>query len=73
MIQSASLFCLFFNCLTSLQGAATECYVALHPQVKGVSGEYFMDSNKADPTLQAKDAELAKKLWDFSVSLTDPK
>lgn len=29
------------------QGAATQCYVALHPQVKGISGEYFMDSNKA--------------------------
>ncbi|KAL6280406.1 hypothetical protein ACE6H2_017287 [Prunus campanulata] len=55
------------------QGAATECYVALHPQVKGVSGEYFMDSNKANPTSQAKDPELAKKLWDFSLSLTDPK
>ncbi|PRQ45442.1 putative very-long-chain 3-oxoacyl-CoA reductase [Rosa chinensis] len=26
------------------QGAATTCYVALHPQAKGVSGEYFSDS-----------------------------
>ncbi|XP_058201933.1 short-chain dehydrogenase TIC 32, chloroplastic-like [Rhododendron vialii] len=23
------------------QGAATTCYIALHPQVKGLSGEYF--------------------------------
>ncbi|KAK9265360.1 hypothetical protein L1049_003510 [Liquidambar formosana] len=52
------------------QGAATTCYVALHPQVKGVSGGYFMDSNKAQPSDQAKDAGLAKKLWDFSMSLT---
>jgi WW domain-containing oxidoreductase len=47
--------------------------LALHPQVKGVSGEYFVDSNKANPTAQSKDTELAKKLWDFSLSLTEPK
>ncbi|XP_059441210.1 short-chain dehydrogenase TIC 32, chloroplastic-like [Corylus avellana] len=52
------------------QGAATQCYVALHPQVKEVSGEYFMDSNEAKGSSQANDAELAKKLWDFSLSLT---
>ncbi|XP_038694669.1 short-chain dehydrogenase TIC 32, chloroplastic-like [Tripterygium wilfordii] len=55
------------------QGAATTCYVALHPQVKGVSGEYFMDSNITKPSSKAKDATLAKKLWDFSLSLTSPK
>ncbi|XP_059276173.1 short-chain dehydrogenase TIC 32, chloroplastic-like [Lycium ferocissimum] len=54
------------------QGAATTCYVALHPQVKGISGEYFSDSNIAAPTSQAKDVELAKKLWDFSLNLTKP-
>uniref|UniRef100_A0A7N0V2E6 Short-chain dehydrogenase TIC 32, chloroplastic n=1 Tax=Kalanchoe fedtschenkoi TaxID=63787 RepID=A0A7N0V2E6_KALFE len=51
------------------QGAATTCYVALHPQVKGVSGEYFSDSNLAKPTQQATDANLAMKLWDFSMKL----
>jgi len=51
------------------QGAATTCYVALHPQVKGVSGEYFSDSNVAKPTAQAQDATLAQKLWDFSMNL----
>lgn len=53
------------------QGAATQCYVALHPQVKGISGEYFMDSNKAKVSSHAQDAELAKKLWDFSLSMTN--
>ncbi|KAK4488293.1 hypothetical protein RD792_004049 [Penstemon davidsonii] len=52
------------------QGAATTCYVALHPQVKGVSGEYFADSNIAITSEVAKDAELAKKLWDFSFKAT---
>lgn len=55
------------------QGAATQCYVALHPQVKGVSGEYFSDSNIANPSALAKDTELAKKLWDFSLTMTELK
>ncbi|KAJ4705997.1 Short-chain dehydrogenase TIC 32 chloroplastic [Melia azedarach] len=51
------------------QGAATTCYVALHPQVQGVSGEYFSDSNVAKPNAQGQNLELAKKLWDFSMNL----
>ncbi|KAI3944763.1 hypothetical protein MKW92_033831 [Papaver armeniacum] len=51
------------------QGASTTCYVALHPDVKGVSGEYFMDNNISTPTSQAQDTELAKKLWDFTMNL----
>ncbi|ANM67254.1 NAD(P)-binding Rossmann-fold superfamily protein [Arabidopsis thaliana] len=53
------------------QGAATTCYVALNPQVAGVSGEYFQDSNIAKPLPLVKDTELAKKVWDFSTKLTD--
>ncbi|XP_057733183.1 short-chain dehydrogenase TIC 32, chloroplastic-like [Arachis stenosperma] len=51
------------------QGAATTCYVALHPQVKGVSGKYFSDSNLSKTTSHGTDADLAKKLWDFSMNL----
>ncbi|OMO71782.1 Short-chain dehydrogenase/reductase SDR [Corchorus olitorius] len=51
------------------QGAATTCYVALHPQVKGKTGLYFADSNEAETSVQAKDGELARKLWDFSLNL----
>ncbi|XP_009136980.1 short-chain dehydrogenase TIC 32, chloroplastic [Brassica rapa] len=53
------------------QGAATTCYVALSPQVTGVTGEYFLDSNIAKPISLAKDSELAKKVWDFSTKLTE--
>ncbi|XP_027357257.1 short-chain dehydrogenase TIC 32, chloroplastic-like [Abrus precatorius] len=51
------------------QGAATTCYVALHPQVSGISGEYFVDSNIAKASPPAIDMDLAKKLWDFSMNL----
>ncbi|KAM1321737.1 hypothetical protein TB2_014344 [Malus domestica] len=73
----------FFQCLFNVfgiftgktipQGAATTCFVALHPQVKGVSGEYFVDCNIAKSSSQAKDADLAAKLWDFSLTFTNPK
>ncbi|KAH7538073.1 hypothetical protein FEM48_Zijuj03G0160400 [Ziziphus jujuba var. spinosa] len=52
------------------QGAATTCYVALHPQLKGISGEYFADSNLSEASPHGKDEKLAKKLWDFSKTLT---
>ncbi|XP_027159642.1 short-chain dehydrogenase TIC 32, chloroplastic-like isoform X1 [Coffea eugenioides] len=55
------------------QGASTTCYVALHPQVKGISGEYFGDNNIAKASSMAMDADLGRRLWDFSVSLTNPK
>ena len=45
--------------------------MALHPQVKGISGEYFMDGNKAKASCNAQDVELAKKLWDFNLSMTN--
>lgn len=51
------------------QGAATTCYVALHPQVKGVSGEYFQDSNLHKASQHGQDVGLAKKLWDFTTNL----
>ncbi|XP_068305122.1 short-chain dehydrogenase TIC 32, chloroplastic-like [Pyrus communis] len=59
--------------LLHFPGAATSCFLALNPQVKGVSGEYFVDSNVGKQSSQAKDADLAKKLWDFSLSLTNAK
>uniref|UniRef100_A0A0E0IW15 Uncharacterized protein n=1 Tax=Oryza nivara TaxID=4536 RepID=A0A0E0IW15_ORYNI len=47
-------------------GAATTCYVALHPQVKGISGKYFSNCNLDSPSSHDSNAELAKKLWEFS-------
>ncbi|CAL4923676.1 unnamed protein product [Urochloa decumbens] len=57
-------------CRSVEQGAATTCYVAMHPQVKGISGKYFANCNIASPTTsQASDVELAKKLWQFSLQI----
>ncbi|MED6124690.1 Short-chain dehydrogenase TIC 32, chloroplastic [Stylosanthes scabra] len=54
---------------TVQQGAATTCYVALHPKVKGISGEYFSDCNVSKPSVQGNDTDMAKKLWDLSIKL----
>ncbi|UJR79492.1 SDR family oxidoreductase [Sandaracinus amylolyticus] len=45
------------------EGAATECFLATHPSLAGVSGEYFADCNVAKPRADARDPEIAKKLW----------
>ncbi|MCL7037386.1 hypothetical protein MKW94_027964 [Papaver nudicaule] len=51
------------------QGASTTCYVALHPNVKGVSGEYFRNNRISESNRKAQNIELSKKLWDFSIKL----
>lgn len=51
------------------QGAATEVFVATHPSLANVSGEYFADCNVAKARADADDAALAKKLWDVTEQL----
>ncbi|KMT16355.1 hypothetical protein BVRB_3g055020 [Beta vulgaris subsp. vulgaris] len=51
------------------QGAATMCYVALHPNVQGIRGKYFVDCDIAKASPQSNDADLARKLWEFSSGL----
>uniref|UniRef100_A0A0D9XM51 Uncharacterized protein n=1 Tax=Leersia perrieri TaxID=77586 RepID=A0A0D9XM51_9ORYZ len=53
-------------CKTVEQGAATTCYVALHPRVTGISGKYFGNCNLETPSSKASNSELARKLWEFS-------
>jgi NAD(P)-dependent dehydrogenase (short-subunit alcohol dehydrogenase family) len=48
------------------QGAATEVFVATHPSLDGVTGEYFSHCNVAQPRRISNDPQLAKKLWDVS-------
>jgi NAD(P)-dependent dehydrogenase (short-subunit alcohol dehydrogenase family) len=51
------------------QGAATQCYVATHPQAEAVTGEYFADCNIARPSQYASDPALAERLWHVSKEL----
>lgn len=56
---------------TAVQGAATQVYVAIEPELKAVSGYYFEDCNPVDPTgPHMHDAKLAAKLWAVSEEMT---
>jgi len=52
------------------QGAATSCYVATHPGLAGVAGEYFSDCAVARSSPYAADEALADRLWRVSEGLT---
>jgi NAD(P)-dependent dehydrogenase (short-subunit alcohol dehydrogenase family) len=47
------------------QGAATQCFVATHPDL-ATSGEYFADCNIARSSSLSRDPDLARRLWDES-------
>ncbi|KAL6007765.1 hypothetical protein ACLOJK_033267 [Asimina triloba] len=51
------------------RGAATICYAALHPNVRGVSGKYFAKCNETLPSNLARDSDLGNRLWEFSEEL----
>lgn len=64
-----SIVKVFFGLFTPLflknipEGAATQCYVATHPSLADVSGEYFADSNLKKTRKDARNDETAAKLW----------
>ncbi|RAL20120.1 short-chain dehydrogenase/reductase SDR [Lujinxingia litoralis] len=52
------------------QGAATQCYVAVHPDVTQ-SGKYFADCDVAGTSRYGQDMELAARLWDESERIVE--
>lgn len=50
-------------------GAATQCYVAVHRDLRRVNGQYFADCNPARASRLANDSVLARALWDRSIEL----
>ena len=48
------------------EGAATQCYLAVHPDAASVRGKYFADCNEAKTTSKGRDDALAAQLWDVS-------
>lgn len=63
-----SLFSLLF--LKSIpQGAATETYVAVHPDAADYNGEYFVNCNPRESSEYGRDEQLAQRLWEKSVEI----
>ncbi|KMZ56616.1 Retinol dehydrogenase [Zostera marina] len=75
LMRHSAFFMRIFQIFTFLfwknvpQGAATTCYAALHPSLKGVSNKYFVDCNEMKTSAFARDQTMAEKLWDFSEDL----
>jgi len=51
------------------QGAATQCYVATHPDLAGVTGEYFADCNPAKTSRHGYDEAMGERLWEVSEAI----
>jgi hypothetical protein len=53
------------------QGAATQCFVATHPSLARVSGEYFVDCNVARSSRHGRDEAMAERLWAVTESIVE--
>lgn len=51
------------------QGAATQCYLAVHPGAADVTGKYYADCNESRTTRHGRDEALAAKLWEASEAI----
>jgi retinol dehydrogenase 12 len=56
--------------LTAEQGARTLVYLASSPEVEGVSGQYFFKCRAKVPSRDARNEQLAERLWQVSAQLT---
>ena len=61
-------FSVFFK--SPEKGAETSVYLASSPEVKNVTGEYFIDKKIKKSVEKTYDRDLQDKLWKISVSLT---
>jgi NAD(P)-dependent dehydrogenase (short-subunit alcohol dehydrogenase family) len=52
------------------KGARTSIYVALSPEVEGLSGKYFARRKEKKPSAQALSDSAADRLWDISCDYT---
>lgn len=52
------------------EGAATSVYLASSPEVRGSTGEYFVDREPSQPAGRARDEALQDELWRESEALT---
>ncbi len=48
------------------QGAATQCYVAAHPDAARINGEYWADVNVARSSKNGRDLAMAERLWEVT-------
>ena len=62
---------LFFN--SPERGARTSIHLATSPVVEGTTGKYFASEREAAMAQAAADTDAAKRLWEMSERMTEPK
>jgi retinol dehydrogenase 12 len=55
---------------TPEEGARTSVYLASSPEVEGVTGRYYVDSQPRRSSAASYDLEIAKRLWEVSETMT---
>jgi len=53
------------------QGAETTLDLATSPEVKGITGQYFVNKKKSPSSPESHDRELAQRLWEVSEKLAN--
>lgn len=56
--------------ITADEGARTTLYLATSPEVKGVTGRYYVKERPVPSSPASMDAAAARRLWDLSAQLT---
>lgn len=54
---------------TTFEGAQTQIRLAIDPDLEHVTGKYFVDCEKALPSAEARNEEVAEWLWNKSTQL----
>jgi NAD(P)-dependent dehydrogenase (short-subunit alcohol dehydrogenase family) len=52
------------------RGAETSVYLAVSPEVEGVTGKYFVNKREAEPSPLVRDAAVRTRLWQLSERYT---
>jgi WW domain-containing oxidoreductase len=68
LVALMSVFAVFIE-KNVAQGAATQCYLAAHPDLDGVTGAYYSDCKNVRSSRYGRNGLLAEELWDASVEL----
>ena len=59
--------------MSAEQGAKTSIYVASSGDLNGVSGRYFDDCREKEPSAEARDRQVAERLWTVSETIVEEK
>ena len=64
-----SLFKPFFQ--SPEKGAETSLFLASSPEIEGITGKYFIKKKAVSSSPESYDADIARRLWDASMKLTE--